>query len=69
MTTVTNITELNAAFVSAAGLTTGTFNITLDFSGVEHLTMTSSDGSLSDADILDLSVVQHPPMAADFWLV
>ena len=40
-----------------------------DVSGVEHLTMTSSDGSLSDTDVLDLSVVQHPPMAADFWLV
>ncbi|MBR1244455.1 cadherin-like domain-containing protein [Bradyrhizobium sp. AUGA SZCCT0274] len=45
------------------------YHSAFDFSGVEHLTMTSSDGSLSDTDVLDLSVVQHPPMAADFWLV
>ncbi|MBR1251022.1 cadherin-like domain-containing protein [Bradyrhizobium sp. AUGA SZCCT0169] len=45
------------------------YHSAFDFSGVEHLTMTSSDGSLSDTDVLDLSVLQHPPMAADFWLV
>ena len=61
-----SVAQINAALGAANNVL---YHSAFDFSGVEHLTMTSSDGSLSDTDVLDLSVVQHPPMAADFWLV
>ena len=38
------------------------YHSAFDFSGVEHLTMTSSDGSLGDADVLNINV--SPQIAA-----
>ncbi|MCK1474976.1 cadherin-like domain-containing protein [Bradyrhizobium sp. 197] len=35
------------------------YHSTFDFSGTDHLTMTSNDGALSDIDVLNLSVFQQ----------
>jgi len=35
------------------------YHSVFNFSGIEHLTMTSNDGSLSDTDVLSLSVFQQ----------
>jgi hypothetical protein len=50
--------------VAAIDATLGAVNNVLyhsafDFSGVEHLTMTSNDGALSDTDVLNLSVFEQ----------
>ena len=61
-----SVAQIDAALGAANNVL---YHGAFDFSGIDHLTMTSNDGALSDTDILNLSVFEHPPMAADFWLV
>ena len=51
-----SVAQINAALGAANNVL---YHSAFDFSGVEHLTMTSSDGSLSDTDVLNLSVFQQ----------
>jgi hypothetical protein len=54
-----NVAEIDAALGAANNVL---YHSAFDFNGIDHLTMTSDDGSLSDIDVLDIQVA--PAIAA-----
>jgi hypothetical protein len=58
VTLIGTVAQIDAALGAADNVL---YHSAFDFSGVEHLTMTSSDGSLSDTDVLSLSVFEQIP--------
>ncbi|CAN7760566.1 FG-GAP-like repeat-containing protein [Bradyrhizobium sp. LjRoot220] len=53
-----SVAQINAAFGAANNVL---YHSTFDFSSINNLTMTSSDGSLSDADVLNLPISTGSP--------
>ena len=58
MTLTGSAAQIDAALGAANNVL---YHGAFDFSGIEHLTMTSSDGSLSDTDVLNLGVFKQAP--------
>ena len=51
-----SVAQIDAALGAANNVL---YHGAFDFSGIEHLTMTSNDGSLSDTDVLNLGVFKQ----------
>ena len=56
MTLTGSAAQIDAALGAANNVL---YHGAFDFSGIEHLTMTSSDGTLSDTDVLNLGVFKQ----------